>query len=331
LTGAFTPVPAVEITKLSLSAAAGVGLTATGSGAIGGVRMSARVQVFEARSGGGARDVRIDLSASNVTVGGMVKAAFPAALVPDFLLKFVQPLAFSSVTLTYLSNGPNSAAGTGGFTIEALPDPASVPSLAAVLRAVGLDPSELGLRLGPNGLAFGVSRSYSLSLPQPFTGPGEVAFALALDSATNAAALSGSFAAALAVPGLSEPLGLSVAATLSAGAGGGVSLAMSAATTTAVAFKDFPWLRVGAVRMAGALSFGPTVLTSLSLSGELDVLGAAGNASFTFNRATGAVGYKGSVDRVDLQQMLGAMGVSVNLGARAGARAGRAGGMAGVG
>ena len=44
------------------------------------------------------------------------------------------------------------------------------------------------------------------------------------------------------------------------------------------------------------------------------MLGATGQTFFTFDRATGAVAMATQVDNVDLQQMLTAVGVNVNLG-----------------
>lgn len=48
-------------------------------------------------------------------------------------------------------------------------------------------------------------------------------------------------------------------------------------------------------------------------AGSITILGATGGCVFTLDKGSGAMALKAKVDRIDLQQMLRAAGVSVNL------------------
>lgn len=66
------------------------------------------------------------------------------------------------------------------------------------------------------------------------------------------------------------------------------------------------------------MSFGPLTLNELTMAGSVEILGVTGTSLFTFDKKTGVIAYGASIENLDIQRMLGTMGINVNLGARAG-------------
>ena len=166
-------------------------LVASAKGVIAGVTVSVSGSIT-----GRTKALDLTLTATNVRVGDLLKQAFDPSMVPDFLLGVVNPIRFSSVSLMYTSNS------TTKFAIAAIPDINTAPTLRTIITAIGLQPADLQLRMGPSALTFGVTKTWVVNLPQPFTGPGSVTLAMALDAKTRAAVLSGAFSSAIRIPGV---------------------------------------------------------------------------------------------------------------------------------
>ena len=73
-------------------------------------------------------------------------------------------------------------------------------------------------------------------------------------------------------------------------------------------------MRLNALALSATMSVSPLSLTAFTLAGEAEVLGVTGSGVITFDKASGALAYAVKVANIDLQQMLGAMGINVNLG-----------------
>lgn len=262
-------------------------------------------------SGSAGKSVNLVLSASSISVGNLLRQLFSAdGLVPNFLLSFVDPIKFQSVLITYNS----AASGKSKLGIVAVPDLDGAPALKTIITTVGLDPTDLALRMGSSSLQFGLSKSFKLDLPAPFTGPGNATFSLALDSENKGAALAGSFAAALRINGVRDAVGLSVTASLSTTASNGVAISMPGATTTSIVIDGFSFIQIGTLTLAASVSPSPLMVHQLTLAGSVNMLGATGQAMFTFDKSSGALALAGEVANIDIQQMLRAVGVNVNLG-----------------
>ena len=147
---------------------------------------------------GDTKALDLTLTATNLRVGTLLTQVFGSSMVPDFLLGLVNPMMFTSVTLMYTSNS------TTKFAIAATPDINSAPTLRTIIAAIGLQPADLQLRMGPSALTFGVTKTWVIDLPNPFTGPGSVTLAFELDAKTRAAVLSGAFSSAIRIPGVSS-------------------------------------------------------------------------------------------------------------------------------
>lgn len=249
---------------MTLSAAKGVGLQATATGSLSNIPVS-----INGRVATGTKAVNLVISASNVNVGTIVRQLFSNDQLPDFLLAIVDPIKFSAITITYNS----AASGKTKFGLQAVPDINGAPALKTVITAMGLEPTDLALRMGPSSLEFGVSKSYKVDLPEPFTGPGYASFSLAFDSASKGAVLSGSFAAGVRINGVRDPVQFSVAASVATSASNGVSLGLAGASLTPIVIDGFSFIQIGNLSLAASITPSPLVVNQLTLvSGQTMLL-----------------------------------------------------------
>eukprot|EP00775_Hariotina_reticulata_P007089 gene7089-7302_t len=311
LFGRFEPIPGLTITGMTL-VSANNSLQASASGVLAGVSMSVAGEIRSNGTGPSSKKtVMLVLRATDVNVGSILSQVFGSdGLVPEFLLDFLQAIKFQHITLTY-----NSAANGAKFGIIALPDIDGAPALKAVLNAVGLDPADVALRMGPSSLTFGITKSYTFTLPAPFTQPGVVIWSLALDSQTKGAVLGGSFSSALAVPGVRDPVGIDVFAGISTSVSNGVAVAFAGATTTPIVIQAFPFIQFLPFNMSASVSLQPTVLNQLTLAGGISMVGVTGSAFFTFDRSSRAIAMRAEISGINLQRLISAAtGMNVNLG-----------------
>lgn len=302
LYGSFTPIPHLTVNSMVLAAVKDVGLSATAAGTLINMPVAVRATIASK-----TKAVTYELTASKVNIGDIVGTIFGASMVPDFLLQVIKPMTFTTVTFTYAASK---------FAITAVPDINGAPALRTIINAVGLNASDLSLRMGPEALALGVSREYLLDLPHPFTGPAQSRFSVGLDAATKGVALSASFAAALRADGVKDPVGLAVSATVAAGANSvGVLLGFTGSTTTSITFQDAPFISIGTMQLAASIVVAkPPTLQSLTLAGSITVLGASADGLITYDQATRAMAFRAQVADLNLQNMLQSVGVNVKLG-----------------
>jgi hypothetical protein len=310
LFGQFNPFPGLNVTTMSLTAAKGVGLQARATGSLANIPVAISGQVATV-NGTAAKTVSLTLTATDVGVGAMVKQVLTGVDVPDFLLTFINPIKFSLMSVTYNS----AAAGKTKFGITAVPDLSTVPALTTIVRAVGLDASDIALRVGPTGgLQFGISKAYRVELSAPFTGPGLTTFTLAIDTATKGLILAGAFQAGLRINGARDVLRLDIGAGIAMSSTNGVALSFSGQTLNAIVVSDFPWVQFGTFTLAASVSVNLAVVNSLMLVGGFTIAGVNGKALFNFDKNSGAITMAGSLANLGLQQILTAAGVNFNLG-----------------
>ena len=309
LFGQFQPFPGLTVSSMTLNAVKNVGLQASASGTLASIPVSVRGEVTSVQ-GSNTKTTSLILTAANVGVGALLREVFDSADVPKFITDFVAPIKFSSVMLTYNS----AATGRARFGFAAVPDMSGVPALQAVVEAIGLDPTDIALRMGPSSLQFGISKSYQVQLPAPFTGPGVTTFNLAVDTATQGFVLAGSFRSALRIGGLRDDIGISIAASIGVAARSGLALSFAGSTTSSIVIRDFPWVRFGTFTLAASVSVKPPVINQLTLAGSVTLLGATSSALFNFDKNSGAITFASSLERLDLQQMIRAVGVNFDLG-----------------
>lgn len=272
--GSVSPVSGVTLSSLVLEASNGT-LTGAADGTIGSVPVAVTASVTRANR---TNTVSLSITATDVSIAGIVAAVLPDDLVPDFLLDLLEPVQFSSVSLSYIS----TRRGRTPFALTAQPGP--VPGLSDVLELVGLKPSDLALTTTPSGsVAFAAGKTISLDLGDPFEGPAIIAFSVGIAPLDRAAVLQGSFTCTINVDVFKEPLGLFVAAEARAAAGtSGVSLGLTGATTTPINIKGLDWVTFGTleVSVAVSLSKGPAALESLKLAGSITLAGVTGTGVF---------------------------------------------------
>eukprot|EP00775_Hariotina_reticulata_P001339 gene1339-1682_t len=170
--------------------------------------------------------------------------------------------------------------------------------------------------MGPSSLTFGISKTYSLRLPAPFTGPGVATWSFAVDTATKGAVLACSFSSAIAVSGARNPVGIDIAASISTSASNGLAIAFAGATTSPIVIDSFSFIEFAPFNVSASVSASvPPVLNQLTLAGGISVLGVSGKALFTFNKNSGTLAMQAEVSGIDLQRMVSAAtGVNINLG-----------------
>eukprot|EP00775_Hariotina_reticulata_P002339 gene2339-2647_t len=313
LFGQFQPIPGVTVTSMVLTAVNG-NFQASASGVLANTPMTISGQISRSDSGTQQPNtVALAMTASNINLASILKQIFEKdGLLPAFLLDFVKGITFSTVSITYNSAAP----GKTKFGIIAVPELNGATALKAVLDAVGLDPSDLALRMGPSSLAFGISKTYSLKLPAPFTGPGVATWSLAIDPATKGAVLGSSFSSAIAVSGVQSPVGIDIAASVSTSAANGLAIAFAGATTSPIVIKAFSFIKFAPFKMSASVSAStPPILNQLTLAGGISVLGVSGTALFAFHKNTGTLALQAQVSGIDLQSMVSAAtGVNMYLG-----------------
>jgi hypothetical protein len=310
LFGQFSPFPGLNVSTMSLTAAKGVGLQARATGALASIPVAISGQVATV-NGSTSKTVSLTLTAANVGVGAMARQVLTGVDVPDFLIAFINPIRFSLVSVTYNS----AATGKTKFGITAVPDLSTVPALSTIVRAVGLDTSDIALRVAPTGgLQFGISKAYRVELSAPFTGPGLTTFTLAIDTATKGLILSGAFQAGLKIEGTRDVLRLDIGVGIAMSSTNGVALSCSGQTLNAIVLTDFTWVQFSTFTLAASVSVSPAVINSLTLSGGFSIAGVTGRALFNFDKASGAITMAGSLGNLGLQQILTAAGVNFNLG-----------------
>lgn len=315
LFGAFEPIPGVAVTSMILTAVNG-SFQASASGVLANIPMAISGQVSRSNTSGqqaSQTTVSLALTASNVNVASILRQIFESdGLLPDFLLEFVKGITFRTISLTYNSAAP----GKAKFGIIAVPDINGAPALKAVLDAVGLDPADLALRMGPSSLTFGISKAYTLRLPSPFTGPGVVTWSLALDSATKGAVLGGSFSSAIAVPGVQNPIGIDISASISTSATNGLAVYLAGATTSTIVIDAIKFIQFAPFNMSASVSASsPPIINQLTLAGGLSVLGVSGRGLFVFHKNSGTMALQAEISGIDLQRLVSAAtGVDIKLG-----------------
>eukprot|EP00775_Hariotina_reticulata_P007737 gene7737-7936_t len=313
LFGQFQPIPSVNISSMILRAVNG-SFQASASGMLAGIPMTISGQVNRNKTAGKQQNttVSLALTASDVNVASILRQIFgPDGLVPDFLLEFLQGITFRTVSLTYNSAAPNKAK----FGIVAVPDIDGAPALKAVLDAVGLNPDDVALRMGPSALSFGISKAYTLNLPAPFTGPGVATWSLAFDSATKGVVLGSSFSSAIVVPGVQDPIGMDIFASVSTSATNGLAVAFAGATTSIIVIESFSFIQFSTFNVSASLSVSPPLINQLTLAGGLSVIGVDGRALFVFDKSSGTLALQAEVSGIDLQRIVNAAtGADIDLG-----------------
>lgn len=205
-----------------------------------------------------------------------------------------------------------SIAGSKEINLMSVP---YVSCLQTILTALGMAPTDLTLRLGPSSLQFGISKAYVIALPDPFTGPANTTFSLALDSQNQGVALAGTFAAALRIGGVRDPVGLDMAASIGMTVTNGVSLSMAGATTTEVQIDAAPFIQIGPLFLSATVTPSPLVIHQMTLAGNVTVFGQSGSGVFFFDKNTKALAMTGELNKIDIQQMLSSiLKANVSLG-----------------
>jgi hypothetical protein len=220
---------------------------------------------------------------------------------PQTLLDFVLPMQWSKVTVAYASaDGSEAAAAVdasalGAFALMAVPSIIDgAPRLKQIASSLGLGVTDFALKSTGSGLSLGMSRTFELQLPAPFTCTGPTLLSLNQDSNILEAVLSGSFSGSMKLPGIAAAVPLQLTSDVSlrkppipiaaSGSGENVALQLSSLVVRPLAFDKFGFVQFGDARLSGAANYGPSSLSKLALSAPVTVFGVEAPATFVYDR-----------------------------------------------
>ena len=173
------------------------------------------------------------------------------------------------------------------------------------------------MAMGRSGsLSFGIQKRITISMPQPFTKPGELALSLGVE-ASGSLAMQGSFDTALQLPGLVAPVSVRVTASMATSAAGSMSMALLGETTSPIAFQDFSFITFDSLAIGAQLSLSPKQAASgmLLLSGSATIFNVKAKAAFALDPFTKNIAFNASMERFDLQALIRSYGGSVDVSA----------------
>ena len=238
-------------------------------------------------------------------------------LVPDPLMQLLAGLSFTEVGVSY----DNSKEAGKQLAVIAVPDMSKVPLLGDIMGfmettfGLSFSPKDIMLKLSPGEpIAFGIFKSFTMSLGAPFTEPVQTTASLEVVGSGVSLGVKAqlAFDSTIKLPGVQDAVGFNVLATVAMNPD--LSFGFAGRTTTTVVLSMFKFIQIKEFAVAAEFSVSPFMLNMLKLQGEIQIFDVAGSGAFLWDRNTGDLAFKGEVANVDLQDLLKEWGIDLDLG-----------------
>jgi hypothetical protein len=260
----------LKATNLALTASTAE-LTGSGVGQLADIQLQLSATLTRSRA------LSATLSGSDVRLGGVARGIFRDVLklsVPKVILDFLDYLQFASVVAT-AGKEPGAAATYG---LVATPQVSEDSALYDIIGILGLLPSDITLLAdSEKGLAFGIQKTITFTMPRPFSRNG--ASTIALLVGTKGMEFSADLTTWMEADWLANEVGFNIKVTIGVPLGkkptAGVLVGISGACLAPITIKGMPFLSIHAGVLAGEVIIRGKAITprSFKVSGGSPLFG----------------------------------------------------------